>query len=74
MFIFKNKRNFSIKILVYDGEAFWLCMRRLSKGKIPWWPARGISHRSITRDELSRLIAPQIAIGVVHSDDWKKLI
>jgi transposase len=34
LFIFKNKRNFSIKILVYDGEAIWLCMRRLSKGKI----------------------------------------
>lgn len=74
MFIFKNKRNFSIKILVYDGEAFWLCMRRLSKGKIPWWPARGINHRSITKEELARLIAPQVSTGAVHSDDWKKLI
>ncbi len=74
LFIFKNKRNFSIKILVYDGEAFWLCMRRLSKGKIPWWPVKGRNHRSITKDELTRLIAPQVFAGEVNSNDWKKLI
>ena len=74
MFIFKNKRNFSIKILIYDGEAFWLCMRRLSKGKIPWWPSHGQSYRSITKEELTKLIAPQPNTGEIHSNDWKKLV
>jgi len=37
-FLFKNKRKTSIKILVYDGQGFWLMMKRLSKGTFPWWP------------------------------------
>jgi hypothetical protein len=74
MFIFKNKRNISIKILMYDGEAFWLYMRRLSKGKIPWWPIKGKTYRSITKDELLKLISPQVTTGEVHSTDWKKLV
>ena len=33
VFVFCNKRRKAIKILVYDGQGFWLCQKRLSKGK-----------------------------------------
>jgi transposase len=23
---------------VYDGQGFWLCQKRLSKGHFRWWP------------------------------------
>ena len=39
MFVFRNRRGTSIKILVYDGQGYWLCMKRLSKGRLSWWPA-----------------------------------
>ena len=29
----------ALKILVYDGQGFWLCHKRLSSGKFCWWPA-----------------------------------
>ena len=38
VFIFRNKKGTSIKILIYDGQGFWLCQKRLSKGKFHWWP------------------------------------
>lgn len=38
VFIFRNKRANAIKILTYDGQGFWLCLKRLSKGKFTWWP------------------------------------
>ena len=38
IFVFKNRRSSSIKILTYDGQGFWLLMKRLSKGKFQWWP------------------------------------
>jgi hypothetical protein len=25
--------------LVYDGQGFWLCHKRLSKGTFRWWPS-----------------------------------
>lgn len=38
MFAFRNRRGTSVKILVYDGQGFWLCQKRLSKGRFRWWP------------------------------------
>ncbi|HUV67843.1 MAG TPA: IS66 family insertion sequence element accessory protein TnpB [Sedimentisphaerales bacterium] len=38
LFVFCNKSRKAIKILVYDGQGFWLCQKRLSKGRFPWWP------------------------------------
>jgi transposase len=38
VFVFRNRRATAIKILVYDGQGFWLCQKRLSKGRFRWWP------------------------------------
>ena len=38
VFIFRSRRATSIKILVYDGQGFWLATKRLSKGRFCWWP------------------------------------
>ncbi len=41
VFVFRNKRANAIKVLIYDGQGFWLCQKRLSKGRFNWWPANG---------------------------------
>jgi transposase len=33
LFLFYNKSKTTIKILSFDGQGFWLCTKRLSKGK-----------------------------------------
>lgn len=38
VFVFRNRRGTAVKILVYDGQGFWLCQKRLSKGRFRWWP------------------------------------
>jgi transposase len=38
VFVFRNKRARAVKILVYDGQGFWLCQKRLSQGRFGWWP------------------------------------
>jgi transposase len=38
VFVFRNRRAKAIKILVYDGQGFWLCQKRLSRGRFCWWP------------------------------------
>jgi transposase len=39
VFVFRNRSAKALKILVYDGQGFWLCHKRLSSGKFCWWPA-----------------------------------
>lgn len=41
VFVFGNRRRQAIKVLIYDGQGFWLCQKRLSKGRFPWWPRSG---------------------------------
>ncbi len=36
--VFRNRRATAIKVLVYDGQGFWLCQKRLSQGRFRWWP------------------------------------
>ncbi len=40
VFVFRNRRATALKVLVYDGQGFWLCHKRLSSGRFPWWPSR----------------------------------
>jgi len=51
LFIFINRRRTAVKILVYDGQGFWLCQKRFSKGRIRFWPKDGAS-----------LTAPQVQV------------
>ncbi|MGH9482812.1 MAG: IS66 family insertion sequence element accessory protein TnpB [Terriglobales bacterium] len=41
LFVFGNRRRTAIKVLVYDGQGFWLCQKRLSRGRFRFWPASG---------------------------------
>jgi transposase len=38
VFVFRNRRATALKVLVYDGQGFWLCYKRLSSGRFRWWP------------------------------------
>jgi transposase len=38
VFVFRNRRRTAIKLLVYDGQGFWLCHKRMSRGRFKWWP------------------------------------
>jgi transposase len=38
VFVFRSRRGHAVKLLVYDGQGFWLCHKRLSQGKFGWWP------------------------------------
>ena len=38
LFVFCNKRKTAIKILMYDGQGYWLFQKRLSAGRFRWWP------------------------------------
>ena len=36
LFVFVNRSRKALRILVYDGQGFWLCHKRLSMGRFAW--------------------------------------
>ena len=74
VFVFRNKRGTSLKVLVYDGQGFWLCQKRLSSGRFHGWPDKG-------KEGLRRLEVPQLQLLLWNGDPqeakaapfWKRL-
>ena len=74
VFLFRNRQRTSLRLLAYDGQGFWLCTKRLSHGKLAWWP------KSPTQ-VLTELAARQLNIllwngnpeTATFSPDWKAL-
>jgi transposase len=38
IYVFRNRASTALKLLLYDGQGYWLCMKRLSQGHFTWWP------------------------------------
>ena len=38
LFVFRNNKATSVKLLTYDGTGFWLMQKRFSKGCLRFWP------------------------------------
>ena len=36
VFVFRNRKATAVKILLYDSTGFWLCQKRLSRGRFAW--------------------------------------
>jgi len=75
LFLFINKKRQAIKILIYDGQGFWLCQKRLSKGKIRYWPENSDSIiSSLTACELQVLLYNGEPDKINTSPEWRKLV
>jgi transposase len=55
--VFRNRRATALKALVYDGQGFWLCHKRLSSGKFRWWPAGTKASTTLAAHELQVLLS-----------------
>jgi len=51
VFVFRNRRRTAIKVLMYDGQGFWLCCKRLSEGRFRWWPDKSLDKSSDKSNE-----------------------
>ena len=57
VFAFTNRRKTALKVLVFDGNGFWLIMKRFSKGKLSWWPMDKGEKLEIRAEALHILLA-----------------
>lgn len=41
VFVFRSRSGKAIRLLVYDGQGYWLATKRLSTGRFRFWPVPG---------------------------------
>lgn len=72
VFVFRNRKGTALKVLVYDGQGFWLCHKRLSQGRFPWWPAAGDgSAQRLAAHQLAVLLAAGNPTQTGAAADWR---
>lgn len=73
VFLFRNRARCTIRILMYDGQGFWLCTKRLSKGKFQWWPKSALDSTIINSWNLQTLLGNGDPSLASFGEDWRKL-
>jgi hypothetical protein len=71
--VFRNRAGTALKLLLDDGQGYWLCMKRLAQGRFTWWPT--------TADAQVPLCARELLIVLWNGDperaqmaqDWRRI-
>ena len=62
-YAFRNKRSTLVKLLIWDGNGVWLCIRRLHRGSFIW-PAPGAAHCTLSEAQWQWL---------TNGIDWQRM-
>jgi transposase len=72
LFVFRNRRATAVKVLVYDGQGFWLCYKRLSRGRFPLWPRdESQASQTLAAYHLQVLLSAGNPAGTQAAPDWR---
>ena len=73
LFVFRNRLGTSLKILCYDGQGFWLCQKRLSQGRLSWWPDSPLASQALSARELQILLWNGNPLQARMAEDWRRV-
>jgi transposase len=73
VFVFRNRRGTALKVLMYDGQGFWLCHKRLSQGRFPWWPSAPDGIERLAAHQLLVLLSAGNPTRTGAAPDWRPI-
>jgi transposase len=74
LFVFRNRVGTMIRLLVYDGQGFWLMTKRMSQGRFRFWCQDGAQPAiDATASALATLIAGGDWTRATAAEPWRPL-
>jgi transposase len=73
VFVFCNRLRTSIKLLVYDGQGFWLAQKRFSTGRLRYWPKASEPSTPLQAHELHVLLRGGDPGTTKASPEWRSV-
>lgn len=73
LFVFRNRAGTALKLLVYDGQGFWLCLKRFSQGRLHWWPQADTPLHSLEAQQLSVLLYNGLPDQARFAAPWRRI-
>jgi transposase len=71
--VFRSKTHKQLRVLVYDGDGWWLATKRFSKGSIKHWPKGSEQLSKVAARDLIILLWRGDPKGAAYSDFWSRV-
>jgi len=71
--VFRNRSGTALKLLFYDGQGFWLGMKRLSQGRFRWWPRGPEAASALSARELAIVLWNGNPQSAAVAQDWRRV-
>lgn len=72
-FVFRNRSANALKVLVYDGQGFWLMQKRLSHGRFRYWPNQQQPVLQLTSEQTHVLMNNGNPLAVNTAPPWSPI-
>ncbi|MFO1432689.1 MAG: IS66 family insertion sequence element accessory protein TnpB [Candidatus Competibacteraceae bacterium] len=73
LYVFRNRTGTALKLLYYDGQGYWLCLKRFSAGRLRWWPPAGAATVRLAARELQVLLWNGYPDQAAMAEDWRRV-
>lgn len=73
VYVFRNRTGTALKLLLYDGQGYWLCLKRLSQGRFLWWPTPTDAQVPLSARELIILLWNGDPERAQMAQDWRRV-
>ena len=73
IYVFRNRTGTALKLLLYDGQGYWLLMKRLSQGRFHWWLSTPDARVPLSARELMILLWNGDPERAQMAQDWRRV-
>jgi transposase len=73
VYVFRNRSGTARKLWLYDGQGFWLLMKRLSQGRFTWWPTTSDARVPLSARERLIVLWNGNSERAQMAQDWRRV-
>jgi len=73
VYVFRNRAGTALKLLLYDGQGYWMMLKRLSQGRFSWWPTSADARVPLSARELMILTWNGNPDRAQMAQDWRRV-
>lgn len=73
VYVFRNRSGTSLKLLQFDGQGYWMMLKRLSQGRFSWWPQSADARVPLSARELIIVLWNGEPEQAQMAQDWRRV-
>ena len=73
VYVFRNRAGTALKLFLYDGQGYWMMIKRLSQGRFLWWPTSADARGPLSARELIILLWNGDPVRAQMASDWRRV-